>query len=581
MDYLKAQGVDLTGLQVGGNACYTSRGVGEELLECIAEDIYKSNLKRVSAAPMFTLLIDESTDIAVSKHLVVYVRILDDKFQPQTLFLKNVTITDPKSDSEVLFNALSSALHNDDKECDIELKNCVGFGSDGAAVMLGNTKGVATRVKDCSPHAINIHCMAHRFNLATCQATKKIPDMKEFENVVADLYKYFGGSKSGNRKCELEHIAKVMDEKLVKLKECHEIRWIAMYEAVRAVFLSWKCLMAYFKDKKDQKSMSFYQAISDLNFIRILALLMDILPSLAVVTQQLQKRTLDISTVYPALNALKSTILMAKEGKSHYQTELENNLKKKTEKRKMKAKSGDKDNQVVEDVLVSMSYKDQQVKCKGDSELSFRKRVQKATDKFKEMRSLFCETLQQNMDGRFPEDTKDVATAFKVLAMRALYPNLTAEQFSKFGEAEMKTLLDFYGKERISKSGVKSAAMVDEASCLAEWQLAKEVVRDNMYARDSMKALWSMMYLFHPDSFPNLFKIASLALLMPYQTADCERGFSAQNAIKTSLRNCLNEDSLNALMAIKCEGGSLNDYDFTRALKIWSRNKDRRCLKKK
>ena len=56
-----------------------------------------------------------------------------------------------------------------------------------------------------------------------------------------------------------------------------------------------------FKDKKDKKSVSFHQAISDLNFIRILAL--------AVFTQKLQKRTLDISTVYPALKTLKSKFL--------------------------------------------------------------------------------------------------------------------------------------------------------------------------------------------------------------------------------------------------------------------------------
>ena len=37
------------------------------------------------------------------------------------------------------------------------------FGSDDAAVMVGRKSGVATGVKQKSPHCINIHYMAHRF----------------------------------------------------------------------------------------------------------------------------------------------------------------------------------------------------------------------------------------------------------------------------------------------------------------------------------------------------------------------------------------------------------------------------------
>ena len=35
--------------------------------------------------------------------------------------------------------------------------------------------------------------------------------------------------------------------------------------------------------------------------------------------------------------------------------------------------------------------------------------------------------------------------------------------------------------------------------------------------------------------FPNLAKIAAIGLLLPMSTADCERGFSALQRIKTNL----------------------------------------------
>ena len=67
--------------------------------------------------------------------------------------------------------------------------------------------------------------MAHRFNLCTLHASRNIPILKEFEGTLSDLYYYFGGSKSGNRACELKEIQAVLNHPQLKIKECHEIRW--------------------------------------------------------------------------------------------------------------------------------------------------------------------------------------------------------------------------------------------------------------------------------------------------------------------------------------------------------------------
>ena len=100
------------------------------------------------------------------------------------------------------------------------------------------------------------------------------------------------------------------------------------------------------------------------------------------------------------------------------------------------------------------------------------------------------------------------------------------------------------------------------------------------YPRDSMKVLWKLLFDFHKEVLPNMIKLANLALIMPYQTADCERGFSAQNGIKTARRNRLGKVNLNILMTIKCEGGSIEHYNFEKAVKIWKMKKDRRICNK-
>ena len=64
----------------------------------------------------------------------------------------------------------ASALSDHIKECLLKLKlnvtNCVGQSYDGASVMSGKFAGVQSIIRNSSPSAIYVHCMAHRLNLA-------------------------------------------------------------------------------------------------------------------------------------------------------------------------------------------------------------------------------------------------------------------------------------------------------------------------------------------------------------------------------------------------------------------------------
>ena len=235
----------------------------EEFQTCLAETIHKDIIQDIKGQDVFSILIDESTNIAINKHLVLYARIVDSTFEPKTYFLRNVTLTDAKSDAKVIFRAVSEAL----KEEGLDLGRVTGFGSDGAAVMVGRKSGVATQVKQASPHCVNVHCMAHRLNRASSQASKNIPFIKEVEATLADLYHYFGGSQSGNRKCELEQIQKILEEPVLSIKECHEIRWLAFYEAVKAVHFCWASLVTFFRARDDSKGQAIYNMLLKYKFL--------------------------------------------------------------------------------------------------------------------------------------------------------------------------------------------------------------------------------------------------------------------------------------------------------------------------
>ena len=66
--------------------------------------------------------------------------------------------------------------------------------------------------------------------------------------------------------------------------------------------------------------------------------------------------------------------------------------------------------------------------------------------------------------------------------------------------------------------------------------------------------------------------------IMPYQTTDCERGFSCQIGIKTRRRCKMQEKSMNTLMTIKVEVGDIEQNDFSQAEQTWKSEKNRRIF---
>ena len=231
-------------------------------------------MSKIKESPYISILTDESTDISNTKKLVLYVRILNPKtYVPSTHFLGNVTVEGSSCTAEVLFECICNFM----KDKGVPLDNLIGFGSDGASVMTGNKSGVATRFRQLSPHMINIHCMAHRFNLCTSLASKDITYLKStFEPVFRDIYYYF--DKSANRAAELKELQKVLDCPQLKMKEVHDIRWLAFYEALNAVFHSWKALVKYFQaNQKTKQCQDLLSKITDYRFVALLYIMMGVL----------------------------------------------------------------------------------------------------------------------------------------------------------------------------------------------------------------------------------------------------------------------------------------------------------------
>ena len=149
------------------------------------------------------------------------------------------------------------------------------------------------------------------------------------------------------------------------------------------------------------------------------------------------------------------------------------------------------------------------------------------------------------------------------------------ENLSTYGNGELETLLSHYRSAKKIQGGKDVPAVVDAEKCRIEWNFVKELVVREQYPMGHIAELCKMLATHHSDEVQNLVKLCQAALLLPTNTAGCERGFSAQNQIKNALRNRLKDQRLDVLMTIDIERPPSKDFDFSIALDVWARTNRR------
>ncbi|KAK6167148.1 hypothetical protein SNE40_021245 [Patella caerulea] len=161
-------------------------------------------------------MIDESTDRANSKRLLIYSQYLT-KTDVQTSLLSNVEITESCGTSQLLVDKIRKELDSHT----INIKNLVGMSTDGASVMTGRKNGVVVKLREHSPGLISVHCSAHRCALAASQAASTIPQLEEYSRTLSSIFFFF--SQSAPRTNRMKYIQKVLEQPQLKYAEFHSV----------------------------------------------------------------------------------------------------------------------------------------------------------------------------------------------------------------------------------------------------------------------------------------------------------------------------------------------------------------------
>ena len=162
----------------------------------------KEDLTKDVKGKKYSIIVDESTDISTTKLLCAMIRYHSEKENKiVTAFVDLVPAIE--ANGENLFHALKTCLNG----IGLKLNDCIGYGCDGASVMVGEHNSVWSRIRSVVPNCIQVKCICHSLALCVKHAFDKLPSRLGF--LLSEIPNWF--SKSTVRRDTFTTLLNVMN----------------------------------------------------------------------------------------------------------------------------------------------------------------------------------------------------------------------------------------------------------------------------------------------------------------------------------------------------------------------------------
>lgn len=182
----------------------TSPEYQNDFISIVAQSIRKNILSKMSNLGTYTILVDETKDASHKEQLSFIIRFVDKdyKINERSIGCYHMQISDAETLANEIINITCSQK--------LDIKNCISQCYDGAAVMSGKFSGVQSRIQEIVPHAIYIHCFAHRLNLCLVNTLQNNPKIVNFFDTIQHIYKFLMNSQT-----RYELFAKIQKKKIM------------------------------------------------------------------------------------------------------------------------------------------------------------------------------------------------------------------------------------------------------------------------------------------------------------------------------------------------------------------------------
>ena len=259
----------------------------------MSEDVKEQVINEMKTSPLFSLQVDETTDVASCAQLLVFVRYihLGDVKEEFLLCSELKTTTKSADIMEKIKTFFDSAK--------LSWKSVCGICTDGAPAMLGSNSGFRKKIKDLAPQAKGTHCVIHRYALAS----KTLPT--SLQNVLNSVIKIVYRIKSGSLNTRLfKQLCKDMSSSHEVLLFYTSVRWLSKGNVLSRVFEMKDEIKLFAKTHKKE----FLYFFNDELWMKSLAYLADIFEKLNRFNLKWQGKNTNIIQLRDSLNAFYSKL---------------------------------------------------------------------------------------------------------------------------------------------------------------------------------------------------------------------------------------------------------------------------------
>ncbi|XP_028406200.1 zinc finger MYM-type protein 1-like [Dendronephthya gigantea] len=290
------------------HAQWTSPVVQNELLEIVANVMLERIAAEARSSDYYGIVVDETADISRTEQVSIFLRYV---FNGETKETFIGFYSTKSTEGEVLYELVKTAI----SKLELKLEDIVAECFDGAANMSGARKGLAARMKECSPLSIYVHCHGHRLNLALQDTMTTIEPLQKALGVIQSLHNFLEGSPKRHAIFKDIEVEDEGEDFKLTIKSQSATRWSCRWAAVKAVVNQMpkiiEALLSLSKDRDPKTyndSNSLLNSICDFRFVFGLMVLKVVLSNTDGLSRYLQGKQMDVVTAKKSVDGVIKTL---------------------------------------------------------------------------------------------------------------------------------------------------------------------------------------------------------------------------------------------------------------------------------
>lgn len=270
------------------NLQYINPCMHSELLTCIVEADRNDIKTRIENAIAISVRVDGSVDRTNIDKIYVLAKIVNRQGVLENLFIGVGEQTERLAIGlhQAVIRTMNRVHQNLYEIC---VRKMTSFVTDGASVNVGDRKGLWTLIDNdlkkfydgqeaMMQVILKIWCAAHRSDLALKDVTSQFEEFSEIIHILSKIASYF--NTSSMRHEELIAIAKENNFKLYRIPKYFKVRWSQFtFELLETVLISWQAIVTYFSSLKKPGSseIQYLEYLTNYYNLRIISFMADLL----------------------------------------------------------------------------------------------------------------------------------------------------------------------------------------------------------------------------------------------------------------------------------------------------------------